>query len=322
VLNDRVGVSDETRVRIRAIAADLGWRPRPSARGLSTSRAYALGLVHRCPPDLLGADPSFAQFLAGVEEVLGPKGYALVLQVIDDHPEVEQTSYWHLTHDGRVDGVFVLDLRLNDPRFALLEKLGLAAVAVGRPEGKCGVPVVALDDRPGMRQAVEHLIDLGHERIAHVAGTSGYVHTAARRSVWRETLRRAGLTPGPVAGGSCNGRGGAKATTRVLDSHPRPTAIVYANDLMALAGIGSLQAAGLRVPEDVSVMGYDDVPLAGYAHPPLSTVRQDVGAWGRAAATALLAVVEGRPPPVSDLPRPRLVLRDSTAPPSTKRARA
>src|SRR4029453_2395866 len=196
-LNDRPGVAPQTRDRILAAARELGWQPSTRARALSRSRAFAVGLVMRRAPELLGADPFFPQFLAGVESVLAGRGSALVLQVVADDDEAEASSYRRLATQGRVDGVFLNDLRVEERRFGLLAGLGLPAVAVGRPTGPCPFPVVTVDDRQGVAGAVEHLLGLGHRRVAFVGGTEGYVHSLSRRSAWRQALEAAGGAPGP-----------------------------------------------------------------------------------------------------------------------------
>jgi len=314
-LNDRPGVAPATRLRILEAAEELGWRPSARARALSRSKAFSLGLVMSRDPELIGADPFFPQFLAGVEATLPARGYALLLQVVGEDARAEENGYRRLAGEGRVDGVFLTDLRRNDSRFELLAELGLAAVAVGRPEGACPFPSVAPDDRVGARAAIAHLISLGHTDIAHVAGAPSYVHSESRRAVWRDELQRAGLREGPVVSGDFTGPEGARATIRLINSAAPPTAIFFANDLMAVAGMSAAVAAGVRVPLDLSVAGFDDIPLAAHVTPALTTVRQDVASWGRAAADTLLAVVEGAPPPPLSLEPPELIVRASTGPP-------
>ena len=219
-----------------------------------------------------------------------------------------------MAQEGRVDGVFLSDLRRGDPRLPLVEELGLPAVAVGRPAEPTEVPIVAIDDRVGVREAVEHLIGLGHRRIAFVGGPPEYVHSASRASAWRQALRAARVPAGPVEMGDFTGAGGAAAMGRLLALRERPTAVVFANDLMAIAGMSVAAQAGIDVPAELSIVGFDDVPLAAHVHPPLTTVRQDVVAWGRAAATTLLSVVEEGERRVTPLPPSQLVLRASTAP--------
>jgi DNA-binding LacI/PurR family transcriptional regulator len=314
-LNDRPGVGPQTRDRILAAARDLGWQPSTRARALSRSRAFAVGLVMRRAPELLGADPFFPQFLAGVETALAERGSALVLQVVADDDEAEASSYRRLATQGRVDGVFLTDLQLRERRFGLLAGLGLPAVAVGRPAGPCPFPVVTVDDRQGVAGTVEHLLGLGHRRVAFVGGTEGYVHSLSRRTAWREALEAAGVAPGPQRVADFTGPGGAAATRALLELADPPTAIVYANDVMAIAGMGVAIGLGLEVPGDLSVTGFDDVPLAAHVAPPLTTVRQDAMAWGRAAATVLLAAGEGRAAPDMELPPATPVFRASTGPP-------
>jgi DNA-binding LacI/PurR family transcriptional regulator len=310
----QAGVADSTRQRIIAAADELGWRPSIGARALLSSRAFAVGLILARDPELLGADPFFPSFIAGVESELAGRGYSLVLQVVPDERDAVTAAYRRVAQEGRVDGVFLADLRRGDPRLPLVEELGLPAVAVGRPAERTGVPVVAIDDRGGVRQAVEHLIELGHRRIAFVGGPPGYVHSASRASAWRQALRGSHLTAGPVETGDFTGDGGAAAMSRLLARPERPTAVVFANDLMAIAGMSVAVQAGIDVPADLSIIGFDDVPLAAHVHPPLTTVRQDVIAWGRASAAALLSVVEDGALRVTPLPPSQLVLRASTAP--------
>jgi DNA-binding LacI/PurR family transcriptional regulator len=313
-LNDRPGVGDATRERIRAAAAELGWRPSQRARSLSVSRAFALGLVLARPPDLLGADPFFPAFIAGVETVLSGRDQALVLQMVPDH-EAETAGYRRLHRDGRVDGVFLADLRRGDPRIALLTEIGLPAVTLNRPAVPSPFPAVCVDDRPGVAATVRHLADLGHTVIGHVAGPDRYLHASRRRDAWRRAVAATGLPEGPVERSDFSAAGGATATRALLARTPRPTAIVYANDTMAIAGMGAARDLGLRVPDELSVAGFDDSALAPHVHPSLTTVTTDVLGWGRAAATALLDLVEGNPVADVELPPAQLVVRGSTAPP-------
>ena len=314
-LNDRPGLAPETRVRIMAAARELGWQPSTRARALSRSRAFAVGLVMRRAPELLGVDPFFPQFVAGVEVTLAERGSALVLQVTADDDEAEASSYRRLASQGRVDGVFLNDIRVDDARFGLLAGLGLPAVAVGRPVGLCPFPVVSVDDRQGVAGTVEHLLGLGHRRIAWVGGPDGYVHSSSRRAAWRQVLDAAGLAPGPELVADFTGPGGAAATRVLLALAEPPTAIVYANDVMAIAGMGVALGLGLALPADLSVAGFDDVPLAAHVSPSLTTVRQDALAWGRAAAEVLLTVSDGQPAPDVELTPATPVLRASTGPP-------
>ena len=315
-LNDRPGVAPATRERILRVAADLGWTPSHRGRALAADRALAVGLVVARPPETLGADPFFPAFIAGIESALSPLGQSLLLQVVPDRAR-EVEGYRRLAADGRVDGVFLTDLRVDDPRPALLAELRLPAVLIAPScADHAAATCVCVDDRPGIRAAVEHLVSLGHRRIAHVGGPAEFVHSGSRREAWAGALRSAGLPEGPMVPADFSARGGAAATTVLLDLAEPPTAGVYANDLMAIAGTAVAVGRGLEVPRDLSVTGFDDTEVAAHLRPALTTVRTDAFSWGRAAADRLTALVGGTSKiNAAALPPPDLVVRDSTAAP-------
>jgi DNA-binding LacI/PurR family transcriptional regulator len=336
-LNDRPGVSPETRDRILGVARDLDYRPSVSARSLSTSTSYAVGLVIARDPEIISADPFFPSFIAGVERVLLTEGRTLVLSVVgdDDH---EATVYRTLAAGQRVDGVFLTDLRRDDPRIPMLQELGLPAVTLGHPgtgqpgaggpgtgdrgAGQPGAgeanpfPSVSLDDTPGTVAAVRHLLDLGHRRIAHVIGPHAMLHASRRRAAFEATLREAGLEPDPalVVETDFTAAQGAAATTALLERADPPTAIVFGNDPMAIAGLGVAHERGLTVPGDLSITGFDDSELARYVYPSLTSVRTDPLRWGEAAARTLLRLVADGHAADVDLDPAHLVVRTSTGP--------
>ncbi len=310
--NDRPGLAEETRQRILAAAETVGWQPSRTARALSHGRAGALGLVLTREPELIGADPFFSTFIAGVEKVLAARGHGLMLTVTT--LEQEATTYRRLAADRRVDGVLLTDLRVDDPRPALVTSLRLPAVVVGDAHFAGGLCSVDLDDRPAFAAAVRHLARLGHRRIAHVAGPAEFRHAQRRHEAWSAALAAEGLPPGPVVAGGFSAEGGALATRRLLALTPRPTAVVYANDLSAIAGIAVAQESGLTVPGDLSVVGYDDTPLAAYIHPRLTSARADIHRWGEVAAQTLHGVIDHGSAPAVALDPSRLTLRESTGP--------
>lgn len=314
VFNGRGGVGEAARARIVQAAADLNWRPDARARALSRSRTQALGYIVRREPELFSTDPFFPQFIAGVESTLSSEGYALVLQVVDSE-ETERAAYAGFAHEARVDGVFLGDLRIQDERPTELAALGLPFVLVGpAAPTPTGPAPIGLDDSAGVRRAVRHLSALGHRRIAHVGGSDRYVHSEVRHQAWADEMAALSLPPGAVVIADFTGAAGARATHELLDLADPPTAIVYANDLMAIAGMSAAMDRGLRVPTDLSIVGFDDIPLAPYVVPPLTTVRQDVIQWGRACARALISLVEGREPASVQLPPVEFVVRGSTGP--------
>jgi len=314
-LNNRPGVAADTRARILAAARDLGWTPSLRGRALSVSRALAVGLVLARDPETLAADPFFGHFIAGIETVLSVRGYALMLQVVGDQ-DSEQESYRQLAANGRVDGVFLTDMRVDDPRPRLLDDLGLPTVVIGPAPGDGPWSAVSIDDQLGIAAAVEHLVSLGHRNIAHVSGPTELVHSVSRREAWARAVSDAGLPAGACITSDFSAQGGASATSVLLSLDEPPTAIVYANDLMAIAGMSTAASLGVAVPGQLSVTGFDDAPLSAYIQPALTTVRTDVGGWGRAAAQQLLAVIDREGDCEIDLPAPDFVIRASTAPPS------
>lgn len=319
VFNDRPGVSAAARARILRAADDLGWQPNARARALSRSRTQAVGLVIRRDPELLSTDPFFPQFMAGVEIGLTSHDYSLVLQVVGDE-ESERAAYRRFARESRVDGVFLTDVRIGDTRPKDARELGLSTVVVAPEGAEPGAGVaIGMNDDAGVRRAVQHLHSLGHRRIAHVMGAPGYVHTEARRRAWREALLELDLPVGTVVTADFTGASGARATHELLDLPQPPSAIVYGNDLMAIAGISAATDRGVRVPDDLSVVGFDDIPLAPYAVPPLTTVRQNVVAWGTAAAQTLVALVEGKQPRTVRLPPVEFIVRGSTGPTRSRR---
>jgi DNA-binding LacI/PurR family transcriptional regulator len=320
-LNDRPGVAPTTRARIVDAARELEWRPSQAALALTNGRAYAVGFVLARPARLLAADPFFPAFIAGIETELSARRSALVLQVVDG-VEAELEVYRQLAGQQRVDGVIVADLRVEDPRPGFLARLGLPAITLGRSEGRRHGPAVVLDDQAGVAAAVEHLAGLGHERIAYVAGPEWLLHAQHRRHAWQAAMERLGLPGGALMAGDFTGASGSDATEVLLELAPsrRPTAVLYANDLMAVAGMSAARRRGVRLPDELSVVGFDDAPVAGFVHPPLTTVAQDAELWGSEATRALLALVDDGVDGDVELPPARLVVRDSTAAPPVRRA--
>jgi LacI family repressor for deo operon, udp, cdd, tsx, nupC, and nupG len=313
-LNGRPGLAPDTRRRILETAEDLGWSPSPRARALSVSKALAVGLVIARPPEILRADAFFPSFISGLEAGLSPSGHALLLQVAEN---ADHAAYRRLVQEGRVDGVFVTDLEVDDQRPALLEALGLPTVIIGPHLGeqsRARQDALGVDDAPGIRAAVEHLVSLGHRNIAHVAGPLHLVHGRSRREAWSQALRDAGLPEGVCIEADFSAESGARAMRTLLDIAERPTAVVFANDLMAMAGLSLALSRGVSVPGDLSVTGFDDVEISAHLQPSLTSVHTDVVAWGRAAATRLLQLIDLEEPTPADLPEARLVVRSSTGP--------
>ncbi len=315
-LNDRRGVSAETRTRVLSVAERLGWVPSLRGRSLSSKRAYTVGLVIERPPTIIETDPFFSGFIAGVEVALSRQGYALVLQMAPTR-STALDRLRQLSLDHRIDGAFLTDLATHDDRVALVHELDLPSVAVN-PDVGCPLPSVRQDHRPGLEEVMGRLTALGHTHVAHVGGRRGLIHTRQRVEVWRSALRRAGLRPGPVVYGDFTAESGSRAADRILGGDgPPPTAVVCASDLMAIGFIARASALGVDVPGRVSVTGFDGLPIGAYVRPALTTVTTSPRALGEAAARTLVAGIAGEHPPDVDVPATAALFRDSlTAPPS------
>jgi DNA-binding LacI/PurR family transcriptional regulator len=265
-------------------------------------------------PQVIESDPFFAGFIAGVEGVLQSRGYALVLQLAGRNEDLER--YRQLYLDNRVDGVFITDMSVDDPRVALVSEIGLAAVAINSGPG-CAITSVRQDQSVGFGELVRRVVELGHRDIAHVAGRRGMIHTRQRIDVWRSTLRSAGIQPGRLVYGDFSTESGSRAADRLLNGpDAAPTAVVCANDLMAIGFIARASALGFDVPNDVSVTGFDGIHLGGYVRPALTTVVTSPRELGAAAAKTLLRLVDGQSAGDHHIAPTRLLERDSLIAPS------
>jgi DNA-binding LacI/PurR family transcriptional regulator len=315
-LNGRPGVSEETRATVKAIAEELGWRPNNAARVLGGAHARAFGLVVRRPARTLGVEPFFMEFVSGIESVLSARSYALMLQMVETH-EQESAVHRRWWGEGRVDGVFLVDLHSADTRVRAVEEMGLPAVVVGPPETSGSLPSVWSDDGESVREIVRYLVTLGHRHIARVAGPAELAHTAERDAVMLDVCREADLPRPAVVHTDYTGDEGARAARRLLIGPDRPTAMVFDNDIMAVAALSVAQELRLDVPGDLSIVAWDESPLTQVVRPALSAVSRDIPAYGAHAAEALLALVAGEQ--VADVREgyARLVPRGSTSPPRT-----
>ncbi|HEX3783757.1 MAG TPA: LacI family DNA-binding transcriptional regulator [Pseudonocardiaceae bacterium] len=319
-LNGRSGVSDATRARILLIAQEMGWRPHSAARALGGAKAGMVGLVSARPARTLGVEPFFAQLVSGLQAGLSTRGVGLQLLIVEDlAAEVDIYRKWHSEH--HVDGVVLFDLRSHDPRVAELERSTLPCVVLG-PGKHPSLPNVWADDRAAMLRVVEYLAALGHRRIAHVAGLPELWHTQRRIRALRDAAGRLELLDATSAATDFSDAEGAAVTRRLLARRPRPSAIVYDSDVMAVAGLGVALEMGLSVPGDLSIVAFDDSVLARLMHPALTALSRDTFALGELVATTLLEAIDaagdagGAAERSVRAPMPELVIRESTSPPA------
>ncbi len=312
-LNGRPGLSEPTRRRILEISEELGWYPNSAARALSAAVAGACGLVLSRPARTLAFEPFFMELMAGIEAELSSRSVALTIQVVDDL-EAEMAVYRRWWAEHRVDGVLVKDLWVVDPRISQIEQLGLPAVVIGGPEGTGSLSAVWSDDAGAVVEVVRYLARLGHVRIARVAGVPEFLHTEIRTEAFLATMAELSLSP-EVVTTDYTAESGAQVTRQLLTNRRPPTAIVYDNDVLAVAGLGVAHEMGLSVPADVSLVGWDDSLYTQAVHPPLTAVRRDIVAMGMHAASALLALIgDGTVTRVGE-PSGQLIPRGTTARP-------
>ncbi len=316
VVNNKGRIAEPTRQRVLDAVHKLQWSPSAAAVALRGARTRAIGMVSRRSPDLLSYDPHFGVLISGIERELAPLDYGLLLHIVGEEEDAERRAYRRLAEERRVDGVILTESLVRDPRFDLLRRLGLPSVLIGMPWRDDPVPaVLAPDQERGLAEAVRHLASLGHRRVAYVCGPEDRVHTGFRRRVVEEQVRRHGLSAVVLAVPDFTTEGAAAATDEALSAAERPTAILFANDMMAIAGISAARRRGLEVPRDLSVIGHDGLPLGALVQPRLTTVGHDLVGLGRAAALTLVAALDGAPVDVPAIAPPGLVVRESTAPP-------
>jgi LacI family transcriptional regulator len=310
----RALVNEETAKRVVNAAAELGYRPNPIARGLKTNRSYTIGVLI---PDL--TNPLFPPILRGIEDHLETGGYTPLTANTDNDPERELLDSQAM-RARQVDGVIAAtarrDHRLHD---ALLEA-GIELVLVNRRQPDLPVSSATADDRLGMRLSVQHLVELGHTRIAHIAGPLDYSTGLDRYVSFHETMRAAGLEPDPdlvVVAEAFTEAEGARLCRQLVADGGRFTAIAAANDLLALGCYDVFAERGVRCPEAISVIGFNDMPFAARFHPPLTTIHIPHYEIGKSAAQLMLErLQDADSPPRQVMLRPSLVTRGSTAPPS------
>jgi len=311
-------VNDETAQRVLEAAAALGYRPNSIARGLKTNRSYTVGVL---VPDL--RNPLFPPIARGIEERLEPAGYTSLLANTDNDPEREQLSFSALGA-RRVDGYITATARRHHPLLHEIAAGGPPVVLVNRATDDNSLPSVVADDQDGMHQAVEHLVALGHRRIAHLCGSLELSTGVERLKGFVDAMTAHGLEADaeltPVADAYTEVEG-ARVTRELLAARRDVTAIVAGNDLLALGCIDALREAGLDCPRDVSVAGFNDMDWVDRLSPPLTTVHVPHHRLGAEAAGLLLERLAGDDAAPRHVVLPcHLVVRGSTAPPAASRA--
>ncbi|MDQ0031498.1 LacI family DNA-binding transcriptional regulator [Arthrobacter bambusae] len=306
VVNGHPNVRTGTREKVKAAIAELGYRPNTAARSLVTRRSRRIGVL---ASELSQYGP--ANTLMGIEQAARDAGYSVSIAALR---EVNRASICEaINHfmDQSVDGIAVVVP--HEEALAALDdmELSVPVVTVGSPTNS-NVSGTIVDQGQGARAAVQHLLQQGHRAIAHLSGPPGWPDSSERKAGWREALRGAGLPDEHLFIGDW-GAGSGYTIGRKIAQDPRITAVFVANDQMALGVLRAFAEAEVRVPEDVSVVGFDDQPESAYFIPPLTTVRQDFEELGRHAVDSMLQELDSGMPAGTTVITPALHIRASTA---------
>lgn len=310
-LNGQPGVSEETRTRVKAMAAELGWHPSSSARALSNARTDAVGVVLSRDPAQIGAETYYMQVIAGIESALAETEMSLLLRMVGTEPGRDLRVYERWAAERRVDGFILFDEKEADPRVPLMRRLGLPAVMQGGPvEDDFVTSVPPHDD---IEHVIDHLRGLGHTDVVHVAGPQRYLHEQRRLADLVRQASAAGMTVRHLEGEYTTEHSRELALT-ALAAARRPSAVIFSSDLMAIGGLQAAARLGLAVPGDVSIVSWDDSILCALAAPGVTAVQRYPAEHGRRSALALLAVIGGRGVPHERNVASELVVRGSTGP--------
>jgi LacI family transcriptional regulator len=310
-------VSSETRARVQHLARELNYRPHSAASGLARRRTNVIGLVIPFAPRSL-SDPFFLEFVGGIGDYAVTKGFSILLS----SPRASQggpsgsTTFAEIVSSRRVDGLILTEPRITDERVDFLKERGIPFVFLGNPGRNSDVCWVDGDNEAGVEMAVDYLVSLGHRNIACIAGPPDQTATFRRLEGYRAALARHGIPhdESRIAQGDFTEPGGYRATMDILDRNTGVTAVFASNDMMAIGAINAARQRGLRVPQDLSVVGFDGIALGAYVTPALTTVTQPIYRLGQAAAELLIRLVERQSPSERHVLFPlTLTVRESAA---------
>lgn len=288
-------VNDKTRRRIAEIANELGYQPNLLARQLRNQQTQTMGLIIPLADNSV-SNEFFSQLLLGIGDAVSRVGYDLLISA-QAPGETEMAAYRRIVGGKRVDGMILARTRQNDERIAYLKQLNHPFIVNGRaaPDEVSDFPYIDVNSQAAIQSAVAHLVMLGHEDIALILPPPEMAFTEFRHNGYREGLAAAGLPYRPeyVTHGDLLRSGGFLNANALLDQHPQITAIVACNDLMALGAMSAAHGRGLQVGSDLSITGFDDIPAAEYAHPPLTTAHQPIYEIGQRLVGILYGLITG-----------------------------
>lgn len=300
----------KTAQRIQRIAQEQGYTASAVARSLVTRRTHAIGVVVTSI-----ADPFNGDVVDGIEEVANERGYSVILATSQADPERE-VSVVRSCQERRVDGILVASSRVGALYGPLLTEMAVPIVLINNQHGSDFAHSIRIDNVHGMRLATEHLLSLGHARIAYLGDRFGLHSDEERLTGYREAMegRRLAVDSTLTVRGDGKSKAAESVLERLMKGPERPTAIACYNDMTALGVMQRAQELGITVPDELSVTGFDDIAFAEFARPPLTTIRQPRRDMGRRAMELLLALLSGEPAEKTSVIRGELIVRASTAP--------
>ncbi|NHZ72623.1 MAG: substrate-binding domain-containing protein [Aquificales bacterium] len=315
VLKGQGNVSADTKARIQAVVEELGYRPNIRARNLRVQRSHLIGYSWQPePPDLY--NPILEKFLQSIIEVAERQDHHILTFAWQQKPD-QLEKYRRLIQSGRVDGLILSSIDFDDPRITCLMELDFPFVAFGRANPDWDFAYIDVDGETGLRQVTEHLLALGHRRIAVLAWLESSRTGEDRLQGYYQAMQQAGISleEGWIERGENIVSAGYDGAKRLLQRPPaeRPTALIGMSDTLAIGAINAVHHLGLTVGRDVSISGFDDTPLSQYLQPPLTTVRQPIWEIGQRSIELLFQIMESPTPTIRQiLLPPKLIIRQST----------
>ena len=307
-LNGHPNVAEDVRQRILVVAEQLRYSPHHAARSLSSRRTQTIGVVL---PDLYGE--FFSELMRGIDQIARERGLHLLVSSYHGNPQEQGTAL--RTMRGRVDGLLLMSPFVDGAEALAADLPPMPVVLMNPALAAAGQPSIGVDNHGGAMAMMQHLLESGHRRIAFIAGPEDNFDACERLRGYRDALAQGAPEIAPwILPGEFDEASGHDAGQALLESTQRPDAVFAANDMMALGCLFALNEAGLRVPDDIALAGFDDIPLSRYVHPPLTTMRVEIAELGARAIQRLLDAAPGEAalPVLPELLQPRLVVRESS----------
>jgi DNA-binding LacI/PurR family transcriptional regulator len=310
--NEGVSISKATRQRVLKAAKKLNYHPNAAGRKLVSGKSDTLGLVLHQSPEQVFADAFLPQVILGVEQAAMRLGFHVLLKQVDPK---DKAGYVRLIRENHVDGIILSGPRQDDDEIVRLHREGVPVMLLGQMPDT-NLPVVDVNATSGAETAVNHLIEMEHERIGMITNAPlSYTSSQQRRDGYLHALHHANLKAdsGLIKEGNYTPASGYYAMNELLNESPRPTAVFVASDVVAMGAILAIRRAGLHIPDDVAMVGFDDIPLAEYFDPPLTTIRLPAFGLGLAAAQRVIQLIKGKSLDQNEiLMETELIIREST----------